>query len=87
MLDSNNILETASTPISNMQKMSSCCEETIGLHGANNPMMVCASCKQIIKCFDDEKAYRNYVRFCESRHRKILAMPYGSSHVVIFKNC
>lgn len=87
MLDSNMSPEITSTPTSNLQHMSPCCEETIKLHGANNPMMVCASCKQIIKCFDDEKAYRNYVRFCESRHRKILAMPYQKSHVVIFKNC
>ena len=64
-----------------------CCEDTIAQHGANNPMMVCGSCKKIIKSFSDEKAYRNYVRFCESRHRKILAMPYKDTHIVIFKNC
>ena len=43
MLDSNMSPEITSTPTSNVQHMSPCCEETIKLHGANNPMMVCAS--------------------------------------------
>ena len=87
MLEMNESVDNNSASMSNLETMDACCEETITLHGANNPMMVCGSCKMIIKCFDDERAYRNYVRFCESRHRKILAMPHGSSHVVIFKNC
>jgi hypothetical protein len=49
-------------------------------------MMVCGECKKIIKVFDNDKAYRNYQRFCASRHRRFLATPFGDQHVVIFKN-
>ncbi|HYX32030.1 MAG: hypothetical protein M3Q07_17270 [Pseudobdellovibrionaceae bacterium] len=63
-----------------------CCKRTIGMHAKNNPMMVCGECKKIIKVFDNDKAYRNYQRFCASRHRRFLATPFGDQHVVIFKN-
>jgi len=63
-----------------------CCKKTIQLHAANNPMMVCSDCKQIIKCFDDEKAFRNYQRFCASRHRRILATSFENRHVVVFRS-
>jgi hypothetical protein len=63
-----------------------CCQETIKLHAANNPMMVCAECKQIIKCFDDEKAFRNYQRFCASRHRRILATSFADRFIVVFRS-
>lgn len=63
-----------------------CCKRTIGMHAKNNPMMVCGECKKIIKVFDNDKAYRNYQRFCASRHRRFLATLFGDQHVVIFKN-
>ena len=63
-----------------------CCQKTIDMHAANNPMMVCSDCKQIIKCFSDERAYKNYQRFCASRHRRILATSYNSSYVVVFRS-
>ncbi len=49
-----------------------CCVSTISMHVRFNPMMVCADCKNIIKCFDDERAYQNYLKFCQSRRRPIL---------------
>jgi len=49
-----------------------CCVATIATHVRFNPMMVCADCKNIIKCFDDERAYKNYLKFCQSRRRPIL---------------
>jgi hypothetical protein len=49
-----------------------CCVATIRKHVRHNPMMVCAECKNIIKCFDEERAYQNYVKFCQSRRRPIL---------------
>ncbi len=49
-----------------------CCVSTISTHVRFNPMMVCADCKNIIKCFDDERAYQNYLKFCQSRRRPIL---------------
>lgn len=63
-----------------------CCKRTIGMHAKNNPMMVCGDCKKIIKVFDNDKAYRNYQRFCASRHRRFLATFYLGQHVVVFKN-
>ena len=63
-----------------------CCVQTIDMHAKNNPMMVCGQCKQIIKCFDDEKAFRNYKKFCLSRHRKILATQYSPWWVIVFKS-
>ena len=47
-----------------------CCKHTIDQHAAFNAMMVCSECKQIIKCFSDEKAYTNYQRFCASGTEK-----------------
>lgn len=63
-----------------------CCKKTIDMHADNNPMMVCSDCKQIIKCFDQEKAFRNYKRFCQSRHRNIIATEYAKWWVIIFKS-
>ena len=63
-----------------------CCKKTIQMHAANNPMMVCSDCKQIIKCFDDERAYKNYQRFCASRHRRILATVFEERYIIVFKS-
>lgn len=63
-----------------------CCKRTIAMHAKNNPMMVCSECKKIIKVFDNDKAYRNYQRFCASRHRRFLATHFAERHVVVFKN-
>ncbi len=63
-----------------------CCKRTIHLHAKNNPMMVCAECKKIIKVFDNEKAYLNYQRFCASRHRRFLATSFQGARIITFKN-
>ena len=63
-----------------------CCRRTIVMHAKNNPMMVCGECKKIIKVFDNDKAYRNYQRFCQSRHRRFLATQFSGQRVIIFKN-
>ncbi len=62
-----------------------CCAETISLHAVNNPMMVCSECKQLIKCFKEESAFRNYAKFCRSRGRKIVTDFYENYHVIIFR--
>lgn len=67
-------------------ELNDCCKKTIRLHAANNPMMVCSECKQIIKYFEDQKAFRNYQRFCASRHRKILATEFESRLIVVFRS-
>lgn len=67
-------------------QLKDCCTLTIEQHADNNPMMVCSQCKQIIKCFDQERAFRNYKRFCMSRHRRILATEHTKWWVIVFKS-
>jgi hypothetical protein len=67
-------------------KLLDCCKETIDMHAAYNAMMVCSGCKQIIKCFDSEKPFINYQRFCASRHRRILATKYRDHFIIIFSS-
>jgi hypothetical protein len=67
-------------------KILPCCVETMRIHAANNPMMVCNICKQLIKCFTDESAYQRYIRFCQSRGRKVLEGVYNQYRVVIFRS-
>lgn len=62
-----------------------CCVHTVTLHAAHNPMMMCPECKQIIKCFRDEKTFRNYVKFCKSRHRKITIARHEDMHIVLYR--
>lgn len=64
----------------------SCCESTIEKHAEHNPMMVCSDCKQIIKCFREERPYNNYLTFCRSRHRQISYGQVDGLYVVIFKS-
>lgn len=71
---------------SNSDQLLDCCKKTIKMHAANNPMMVCPDCKQIIKCFDEDRPFKNYQRFCASRHRKILATEFDGRYVVVFKS-
>jgi hypothetical protein len=66
--------------------LNDCCKRTIDMHAANNAMMVCSDCKQIIKCFDNERSFRNYQVFCASRHRRILATHYSQRRIVIFRS-
>lgn len=70
--------------LDNPEDLYSCCEKTIEDHGINNPMMVCAGCKQIIKRFDDPKAFQAYIKFCRSRHRKIYSTTVHPWYIVIF---
>lgn len=63
-----------------------CCRETIDMHAARNPMMVCPMCKQIIKYFTDERAFKNYCNFCASRHRNIIATKYNDIFVVTIRS-
>jgi hypothetical protein len=54
-----------------LRSLSPCCRKTIQSHVSHNPMMVCPDCKLMIKCFNDEKSFNNYVIFCKSRSRRI----------------
>lgn len=67
------------------ERLLDCCRNAIDLHAAFNQMMVCPDCKQIIKCFSDERAFRNYQKFCHSRHRKFITVSYQGMNVLIFK--
>jgi len=63
-----------------------CCIKTLGIHSTHNPMMVCPECKQIIKVFSEESPFRNYIRFCESRHRKVFTAKHVDQYVVVFRS-
>ena len=63
-----------------------CCQETIKAHAIYNPMMLCQVCKHLIKCFQNEASFRNYIKFCESRGRQIYTDCFESYRVVVFRN-
>ena len=63
---------------------SKCCIDTFNKHSAINPMMVCQTCKNLIKCFDDDKAYNNYITFCKSRKRKLILGKTSDIYLVAF---
>lgn len=72
--------------VTTSERLLECCQKTIDMHAAYNAMMVCSDCKQIIKSFENRKAYNNYQRFCASRHRRILATEYDSRFIVVFSS-
>lgn len=63
-----------------------CCVRTIRQHAKFNPMMVCGECKQIIKCFTDQRAFENYLTFCKSRRRQILRGTVETLYTVVFRS-
>lgn len=63
-----------------------CCADTIRQHVRMNPMMVCSECKQIIKCFKEERAFQNYLTFCRSRRRPVLMGMIEDHFTVVFKS-
>lgn len=68
------------------ERISPCCQETINALVLDNPMMVCQKCRNLIKSFTDETAFRNYATFCQSRGRKIQAGKLGPYLIIAFKN-
>jgi hypothetical protein len=69
-----------------LEPISQCCQDTINALVFDNSMMVCQRCRNLIKAFTDETAFRNYLIFCQSRGRKINAAKLGPYLVVAFKN-
>ena len=63
-----------------------CCKDTIDTHALYNPMILCQSCKRLIKCFKEEREFRNYVVFCQSRGRRFDVGDHGEYKAVIFEN-
>jgi len=61
-----------------------CCRHTIELHALYNPMMVCNDCHQIIKCFLDEKSFRNYLTFCNTKRREVATGKTSDYYIVVF---
>jgi hypothetical protein len=68
------------------REIAACCIATIHEHVSCNPMMVCPECKNIIKCFKDERAYDNYLKFCRSRRRPIVTAQVGEYWTVAFRS-
>ena len=67
-------------------ELSLCCNKTIARHAAFNPMILCSGCQHIIKCFTSEKLYQQYLKFCKSRGRKVLAGFHSPYYVVIYRS-
>jgi len=63
-----------------------CCQETIEQHAMNNPMVVCAGCRKVVKCFQDEVAFSRYVRFCMSQSRDFSTAEYHGYKIITFTN-
>jgi hypothetical protein len=63
-----------------------CCLNTVDSHAEINPIMVCGECRHIIKCFHDERAYKNFLAFCHSRGRNVRAAKYDDLYVVVYKS-
>ena len=61
-----------------------CCKKTIHALANYNPMMVCQECKQLIKCFTNDAAFRKYLTFCKSRGRHLLVDELDQYKVVVF---
>jgi len=53
------------------QELRSCCRDTVEKHAPHNPMIGCSGCNHLIKNFSDERAFLNYVHFCNSQNREI----------------
>lgn len=89
-----NPTETNETPVNNLRipdgddrvELLPCCCDTIKKHVLYNPMMVCSSCKQIIKCFADHKAFKNYITFCNTRRRKVSMGKVDEYYTVVFQS-
>ena len=65
----------------------SCCLETIQELAEHNPMMACPHCENIIKRFEDQSAFENYAKFCQSRRRKIQKAYYKAYKIILFHLC
>jgi hypothetical protein len=77
---------SADVSADDLREIPGCCVVTIHQHARHNPMMVCSECKQIIKCFQDERAFANYLTFCKSRRRPVLTGRVESLYTVVFRS-
>lgn len=68
------------------KELRSCCEQTVKLYAAHNPMILCQECNHLIKCFTELEHFNNYIAFCESRNREVLISELGEYKVVVFRN-
>lgn len=64
---------------------SACCVRSMKAHANHNLMIVCSECNDLIKLFTDEVSYRNYLKYCDSKKRKVISGRYDKFEVVIVK--
>ena len=67
-----------------MEPLPECCQREVNKHAANNNMLVCGVCKQTLKIYRDVSSFNQYVKFSNSRGRKILTGLCGSYWIVSF---
>lgn len=68
------------------REASQCCLGTVESHAEINPIMVCGNCRHIIKIFEEERAYKNFLAFCHSRGRNVKANTVGKYFMVVYKS-
>lgn len=66
--------------------ITSCCRSTIEQLVRDNPMMVCGECKNIIKCFQDDRSFHNYLTFCKSRRRPVVTGMVNGYWTIAFRS-
>ncbi len=61
-----------------------CCKITIEEHVTHNKMMVCDTCKMLIKCYQEKRRFDNYLKFCESRNRTTFTGFFAGHYTIVF---
>lgn len=69
------------------QGLPTCCQKSILAYSSRNEMLACDDCGRIIKLYEDELVFQNFVTFCNSRHRKIITGECNGYSVVAFYRC
>lgn len=62
----------------------SCCAGAVDEHAEMNPIMVCGECRFIIKCFRQERPFKNFLHFCHSKQRKVVASKYKGFFIATY---
>ena len=62
-----------------------CCVDTVARFSNLNPMIMCPSCKHMIKSFKDIASFQMYLKFCDSQNRFVDAGRYGDLFVVLYQ--
>lgn len=79
-----NAARLAGFNVDDVSHINPCCLRIFESLAHINTMMVCSDCKQILKTFREEKAYRNYLKFCQGRSRVVNTGFYKDQWIVVY---